>query len=48
MKKWGTFLAGVLAGVLLWYGWSRLSDSHKRYLIHLLKQVRYMPARYKV
>ena len=48
MKKFFWFLSGILCATGAFYLYSQMSESHKRYVTHLLKQVPYMAARYKV
>ncbi len=48
MKKRFWILAGLSCIALGLYGYSQLSQSQKRYIAHIIKQVRYMPARYQV
>jgi hypothetical protein len=48
MKKISWFFSGFACAAILFAFYLRLTESQKRYLNHLLKQVRYLPSRYKV
>jgi hypothetical protein len=46
MKRYIWFIIGVILAVLIVVTYSRLSESQKRYLAHLGRQIPYLPGRY--
>jgi hypothetical protein len=48
MKKRFWLRLSILIGFGMVYAYSRLSDSKKRYIAYLVRQIPYLPARYSV
>jgi hypothetical protein len=48
MRRLSIFSLGLILAIILVVLYARLSDSHKRTIRHLLRQVPYLPARYCV